>query len=200
MTNEGRRVQTAPVACHVLRRTRRAGVTDTSPSGKGKPWSISLGNRAGCWPNISVRYCRYWVGESTESRDCAALANGKQIGLLPMDGAPVSPLCWRALHTVWRHQGNHPHSFQACIPPTTKSSGIRKYKATFHASPPAGASQHLTSAHPAPLGSLPPARGWPARPKPNIDSAGELPHMPYESHFGRTLGVRYTGAQSVSSL
>jgi hypothetical protein len=34
----------------------------------------------------------------------------------------------------------------------------RKYKTTFHASPPAGASQHLTSAHPAPLGSLPPSQ------------------------------------------
>ena len=34
----------------------------------------------------------------------------------------------------------------------------RKYKATFHASPPAGTSQHLTSAHPAPLESLPPSQ------------------------------------------
>src|SRR6516225_4325379 len=34
-------------------------------------------------------------------------------------------LCWIRLHTVWRNQGNHPHCFSACIPPTTKSGGIR---------------------------------------------------------------------------
>ena len=45
MTNERRRVKTAPVACHVLRRTRRSGVTDTAPSGKGKPWSIKGGGK-----------------------------------------------------------------------------------------------------------------------------------------------------------
>src|SRR2546425_11692538 len=31
----------------------------------------------------------------------------------------------------------------------------RKYKATFHASPPSGASQHSASDHPAPLGTTP---------------------------------------------
>ena len=31
----------------------------------------------------------------------------------------------------------------------------RKYKATFHASPPSGASQHPASDHPAPLGATP---------------------------------------------
>jgi hypothetical protein len=35
----------------------------------------------------------------------------------------------------------------------------RQYKATFHARPPASASQHLTSAPPAPLGFLSPSQG-----------------------------------------
>ena len=36
-------------------------------------------------------------------------------------------LCWMTLYTVWRNQGNHPHCFSACIPPTTKSGGIRNF-------------------------------------------------------------------------
>ena len=56
-----------------------------------KPWSIPLGNSSGYWLSISLRYCRYWAGSSTYSRYCASLAHGKQIGLLPMDGSPVSP-------------------------------------------------------------------------------------------------------------
>ena len=91
MTNAGRRVKTAPVACHVLRRTLRSGVTATAPSGQGTPWAISLGNRAGCWANLAGRDCRYGVGESTASRDGAALAHGTPLGVWPMDGAPVSP-------------------------------------------------------------------------------------------------------------
>ena len=41
MTHEGRRVKTASVVCHVIRRMLRSCLIDTERSCKGKPWSIS---------------------------------------------------------------------------------------------------------------------------------------------------------------
>ena len=48
-----------------------------------------------------------------------------------------------------------PHPLYGCA----ARSEYRQYKATFHARPPASASQHLTSAPPAPLGFLSPSQG-----------------------------------------
>ena len=48
-----------------------------------------------------VRDCRYCAGSSTYARYCASLGNGKQLCLVPMDGALCSPagLDW-SLHRM----------------------------------------------------------------------------------------------------
>ena len=91
MTHEGGRGKTAPGAGHFLRRTRRSWWTAAALACKGKPGASPVGQSARGGLSLWGRDGRYGTGLSTDARYGAALVNGQEIGLLPMDGSPVPP-------------------------------------------------------------------------------------------------------------